>query len=112
MSIPDNISKTRIKKLTHNNRATQLYFVLIGQVGKHISKYEKSNTTCEDILSTAISVVQEANSLIPCRFMLIECSKVISELNIYENNGFKFFQTDGELYQYIKKYDDNIKTTL
>lgn len=85
MSVPENISKTQIKKMTHNNKATQLHFVLIGQIGKHITKDEKSSINCEEILNTAISVVREASSLIPCRFILVECSKTISELNIYEN---------------------------
>lgn len=106
---PKDISKSQIKKITHNKNSTILNFILIGQIGKHLECdkngicCEKSSIDCNTILKQANSIIKYTCKLIPSRFILIECNDCVRDLKIYDNENFEYFQYDGDSHQYIKK---------
>ncbi len=105
--IPSNASKTSIQKASGNKKSETIPFVLIGQLGKYMEQISKeevymADISGEDILSYVYEVIGEADSLIPCRCMMVECSDSEKVQNFYIRNGFKFLQQDGRLYQFFK----------
>ena len=99
-------SRSLIKKISGFKTSTFLNFILIGQLGKYIVKeknvYRSVAITSTDILDMAFELINMANTLIPCRCVLVECKDIPRVRKIYEDYGFKFFQQDGNLCQYIK----------
>ena len=101
-----NVSKSRIKEVGGDKNATNVHFVLIGQLGKFMSENPLLHIytiSAEQILNFAFEIIYAASHLIPCRCVMVECSDNIKVHNIYTNYGFKFFQYDGEHYQFYKK---------
>lgn len=102
------INPSKIKKITGGFvTAPMLHFVLIGQLGKRIEllsdgNYKKANISGKEILDYIFEIVEEANDLIPCRCVLIECSQEAKLQEFYKQNGFKFLQQDEDLYQFYK----------
>lgn len=106
--IPTDISKTRIKDVSGFKDSESLHFVLIGQLGKHIEETEDGKHIFADIssremLDNAFEVIRASSALVPCRCVLVECSENEKVHRAYENYGFKYFQFDGEHYQYYKR---------
>lgn len=99
----NSMSKTNIKKYGGFVTAKTLHFVLIGQLGKHVTKSERSSVTGAYILDLAFEIIQEASDLIPCKYVLVECGDEQKVQKFYQDNAFKFFQNDGEHNQYCKK---------
>lgn len=84
---------------------SQIPFVLVGQFGKYICE---TNQTTENISSfemfqEVLNIVIEANKLIPCRVLLVECSDNSKVHQVYEKLGFSYFQNDGEHNQFYYK---------
>lgn len=100
------LSKSQIKKYGGFKDARTLDFVLIGQLGKYVrqdgDKKVRSSLTGKELLDMAFEVIQEANDLIPCKHVLVECSDEAKVKHFYESNGFHFFQKDGRHNQYTK----------
>lgn len=76
--------------------------VLIGQLGKYISEDFVANISLGEILNFADEIIQNATELIPCRASLVECSFQVHDKGLYSNEGYKYLQQDGTLYQYYK----------
>lgn len=107
MAAPDGASKSQIKKYSGFKDSKTLDFVLIGQLGKWVIEVEKdcyirSDISSREILDYAFEVIRQADTLIPCRCALVECSDEPRVRRAYENYGFKFFQNDGSHNQYVK----------
>lgn len=102
LNFADGLSKTRIQKISGFRDKKSMPFVLLGQIGKYISSDYTSNITLSEILNYAYEVINSIDKMIPCNCILVECSEVVRELQIYENCGFTYFQKDGELYQYYR----------
>ena len=100
---PETMTKSRIKKYGGSETAKTLDFVLIGQLGKHISDSYKSPLSGKYILDKAFEVIHAASDLIPCKHVLIECSDEPKVRAVYEDYRFTFFQNDGSHNQYVKK---------
>lgn len=101
----DETSKTKIKDVSGFKDRISTHVVLIGQLGKYISNGNSAELCISDILEFAFETIRASNELIPCRAVLIECSETIHNLQIYENEGFKFLQIDNDFYQYYKILD-------
>lgn len=101
----DETSKTKIKAVSGFKDRTRTHVVLIGQLGKYISNGSSAELCISNILEFAFETIRASNELIPCRAVLIECSEAIHNLQIYENEGFKFLQLDNGFYQYYKILD-------
>lgn len=106
--IPDAASKNSIKATSGFKTAQSIHFVLIGQLGKY--KYIEnehhivsSPITGKQILDYAFEVIYDASNLIPCRCALVECSADENIQNFYRNNGFKYFQYDGDHHQFYRE---------
>lgn len=107
LCVPEKISKSKIQKIGGFKTANSLHFVLIGQLGKYISKnadgtYIRSPITSKEILDYAFEVINASSNLIPCKCVLVECSNEEKVKQVYENYQFKFFQNDGKHNQYYK----------
>ena len=105
--VNEDMSKTKIKEIDGFKTAKSLHFVLIGQLGKYISKsddgtYIRSEITSKEILDYAFEVIYASNDLIPCRCVLVECNNEEKVRKTYEDYEFKFFQNDGVHNQYYK----------
>lgn len=104
----ETMTKNKIKKYGGFTTAKTLDFVLIGQLGKWVIKNEdgtfnRSEVSSKEILDLAFEVIRAAADLIPCKYVLVECSDQEKVRKSYENYGFIFFQNDGEHNQYCKK---------
>lgn len=104
----DTMSKSSIKKYGGFVTAKTLDFVLIGQLGKRVVKnedgtYHRSSVASKEILDLAFEVIRAASSLIPCKYVLIECGDEAKVRKAYTNYGFTFFQNDGQHNQYCKR---------
>lgn len=71
--IPHEVSKNQIKKITGGVISEILHFVLIGQLGKFIDEAECSYISGKEVLDYAFEIIEDANELIPCRCVLVEC---------------------------------------
>lgn len=103
----NDLSKSKVGKVTGLRTSRTLDFVLIGQLGKRIERSTsghliKSSVTGHEILDRAFEVIFSAADLIPCRCVLVECSDEPNVRHFYENYGFNFFQNDGSHNQYTK----------
>lgn len=110
MCVTSEMTKTKVKEINGFKTVESLHFVLIGQLGKYIIKnddnvYMRSEITSKEILDHAFEVIYSSSNLIPCRCVLVECNDEEKVKKTYENNGFKFFQNDGEHNQYYKVLD-------
>lgn len=106
--IPEKASKSKVNDVAGFKYAESVHFVLIGQLGKHIEKFEdgslvSSNISSVEILDYAFEIIRASSSLIPCRCVLVECGDEEKVHNIYTSYGFKKFQYDGEHYQFYKR---------
>lgn len=102
------MSKSAIKRYGGLVTAKTLNFVLIGQLGKWVIKnaddtYQRSSVTSGEILDLAFEVIYSASDLIPCKYVLVECSDNEKVQKAYIDYGFNFFQNDGEHNQYCKQ---------
>lgn len=98
---PDHMSQSKITKFGGVKSAKTLQFVLIGQLGKYIDGDKHSELDGSYILDEAFDLIRQADDLIPCKYVLVECSDSPKVRSFYENNGFSFFQKD-DLNQYTK----------
>lgn len=98
----ESMSVSVIKKYGGIKSAKTLDFVLIGQLGKYIDAESRSEISGEEILDEAFDVIRQASELIPCKYVLVECSDEEKVRAFYENYHFTFFQKD-TLNQYTKK---------
>ena len=101
------MSKSAIKRYGGFTTARTLDFVLIGQLGKWVIRnedgtYQRSSVAGREILDLAFEVIQAASDLIPCKYVLVECSDDEKVKKAYTDYGFKFFQNDGQHNQYCK----------
>jgi hypothetical protein len=101
-------SKNHQKKISGGiSHPESLEFVLIGQLGKFIKgsndgSLKASKLSAKEILDAAFEIIQQADELIPCSVVLVECSSCEKIRKIYMDYGFQFLQIDGEHYQYYK----------
>lgn len=106
LAVNGNISKSKIQTIGGFKQMESLHFVLIGQLGKYISKEKEvekiSNINSKQILDYAFEVIKESSELIPCRCVMVECNDDPKVHKIYTNYGFKDFQHDGEHQQFFK----------
>lgn len=106
--IPESASKTSVKDVSGFKNAQSVHFVLIGQLGKYMERasgdtVSAASISSREILDCALDVVREASALIPCRCVLVECSENEKVQRVYTEYRFKFFQFDGEHYQFYKQ---------
>lgn len=108
--IPAAASKTSVKNASGFKEAESVHFVLIGQLGKRMEWKDEQRKEIsvaaisgQEILDTAFGIVRESNALIPCRCVLVECSDEEKVQKVYLDYRFKFFQFDGEHYQFYKQ---------
>lgn len=106
--IPADATKARIKDAAGFKGSQSLHFVLIGQFGKYIEQSEdgkivSSSLSSKEILDNAFEVIRASSSLIPCRCVLVECSDNEKVHKVYQNYQFKFFQNDGDHYQFYRR---------
>ena len=99
---PENMSNRAITRYGGFKSAKTLDFVLIGQLGKYIDGEQRSEISGTEILDEAFDVIRQASELIPCKYVLVECSDEEKVCAFYENYQFSFFQKD-TLNQYTKK---------
>ena len=104
MTVADNLSKTKVQKISGFKTAEALHFVLIGQLGKYIDEYNKmcSCLTAQDIVDEACAIIEETSEIIPCRCIMVECNDYVRNKGIYESCDFKYLQNDGDHNQYYK----------
>ena len=100
------MSKSAIQRYGGFKTARTLNFVLIGHLGKWVimnedGTYQRSSVTSREILDFAFEVIQAAADLIPCKYVLVECSDEEKVQSVYKNYGFRFFQNDGEHNQFV-----------
>ena len=106
--ISNGISKTKIQRISGGfKHAEALHFVLIGQLGKHIyrqkdGEYNSANISSAEILDFAFDIIKASSNLIPCRFVLIECSKNEKVQKVYTDYGFQLLQEDDPHDQFFK----------
>lgn len=106
--IPSKVSKSTLKDASGFKTAEAVHFVLIGQLGKYIEhldgeRYKTADISSAEILEHAFRIAREANRIIPCRCALVECSDNEKVHKVYQDYGFKFFQFDGEHYQFYRR---------
>lgn len=105
--IPMTASKTSMKDVSGFKNAQSLHFVLIGQLGKRMEKSDSgkiisAGITSREILDVAFEIIGASSAFIPCRCVLVECGDNEKVHQVYKNYHFKFFQFDGEYYQFYK----------
>ena len=102
IALSDSVSKSKRKVVFGGikNDEPHSHFVLIGQLGKHMSDDDASTITATEILDAAFSVIHRAKDLIPFACVLVECREEL--VPIYETYGFSVLQDD-EYIQMIKK---------
>lgn len=106
--IAEGLPKTKIKATSGFKDSSSIHFVLIGQLGKYITKSDdgveyRANITSSEILDFAFDVIRSSSALIPCRCVLVECSENPKVQQVYKNYHFSEFQYDGEHYQFYKR---------
>lgn len=105
--VTENISGSKVQKISGLKKSKTINFVLIGQLGKNVKllpdgTYERSEISSRTILDGTFEIIRSASELIPCKCVLIECSDDEKVRSVYENYGFLFFQNDGDHNQYYK----------
>lgn len=95
----DVVSLSSRKKISGNKSAEIESFVLIGQLGKRIEQSEDGTLNCSqlsafDLLSDAISIIEQSSDYIICRNIIIECKPIEKIKHIYEDFGFADLQYD------------------
>ena len=86
-------------KLTGSKESKTESFVLIGQLGKHISRnddgtFSASDLSAKELLDDAIGIIQQSSNFIISRNIIIECKPIEKIKNIYESYGFTDLQYD------------------
>lgn len=107
LCVTNQISRSKVQKVSGFRDARSLHFVLIGQLGKYIKQnedgtYLRSDLASAEILDYAFEMIYMASESIPCKWVMVECSDEPKVRAVYENYGFKFFQNDGKHNQYYK----------
>lgn len=107
------VSKTIRGKIAGKKDAGLAHFVLIGQLGKYITKDKcgdkyTTDITSEDILNDAFTIIEKASDFIVCRGVLVECSSEKKVHMIYKNYGFSYLQYDEEHYQFYKRVSNKL----
>lgn len=105
---PEDLPKSKIKDASGFKDSESIHFVLIGQLGKRIDqlkdgRYDSSVISSHNILDDAFSITEKSSALIPCRCALVECSDNEKVHKVYQDYGFKFFQFDGDHYQFYRR---------
>lgn len=98
----EDVSNSKIRAVAGFKDRNSTAVVLIGQLGKFMNNNFKADISIDTILEYVFEVIRASSELIPCRAVLVECSEIIHNLQIYENVGFKYLQQDGDFYQYYK----------
>lgn len=106
--IPEDVSKEKIRTVSGFKDRSSVHFVLIGHLGKHIESNDHGPDICAqissaEILDFAFEIAAASSELIPCRCVLVECSENPKVQKVYTDYEFKFFQFDGEHYQFYKR---------
>lgn len=106
--IAEGLSKTKVKETSGFKDSASIHFVLIGQLGKYITKLEdgtecRADITSTEILDFAFEIIRASSALIPCRCVLVECSENPKVQKVYKDYHFSEFQYDGEHYQFYKR---------
>ena len=106
--IPSKVSKSTLKDASGFKTAEAVHFVLIGQLGKYIEhledeRYKTADISSVEILEYAFGIVEKTSRMIPCRCALVECSDNEKVHKVYQDYGFKFFQFDGDHYQFYRR---------
>lgn len=109
----DVVSITTRKKISGTKKADIHPFVLIGQLGKNITKNEDgtfsySEISSKDLLDDALSIIQQSSEFIVNRNIIIECKSIEKVQKIYSNYGFVELQFDGELHTMYLRLDHSI----
>lgn len=109
--IPTAASKTSVKDASGFKNARSMHVVLIGQLGKNMERLASGEIvsapiSAKEILDQAFEVIRASSALIPCRCVLVECSANQKVHKVYRDYHFKFFQFDGEHYQFYKQVWD------
>ncbi len=97
LDIPEETSNRTRKKLDglaaklHGNVIKHLPCYLIGQLAKNSAIPEKLSISGSELISSAFSIIQSAESLVGGRCVLIECHDNPQILKFYENNSFEIF---------------------
>lgn len=97
------VSRSTKGKISSNRDSYTAHFVLIGQLGKFMLEDESVEISAEDILRDAFSIIRKSSRLIPCKFILVECSSEEKVHQVYKNNGFSYLQFDDKHYQFFKR---------
>ncbi|MCM1039425.1 MAG: hypothetical protein NC434_08880 [Ruminococcus sp.] len=108
MRLSETVSHNRRKKLFNGLKKDDNYmhFILIGQLGKHIStdegQGEKSGAiSAIEMLDKAFEIIYQVKERITCSCVLIECKDEPKIRKIYEEYGFLELQRDEKLIQYF-----------
>lgn len=102
----DSVSKNKKKKLGNGiiPRDNAVPVILIGQLGKYISKEKKSSISMEEILSLAENIILSVKEKIVCSLVLVECKiNNVKLIDKYQKNGFFLLQESDGFVQLIKK---------
>ena len=105
--IPSTASKRNIQHVSGFKDSASLHFVLIGQLGKYMARTAdgrlcRTALSSRELLDAAFSVIRASSAYIPCRCVMVECSDNKKVQKAYTDYAFKFFQFDGEHYQFYK----------
>lgn len=99
--LTEGISKEIIKKVDGFSKNRKcIYFYLIGQLGLHDDYIGKG--IGEFLLFNAINFIEEANSLIGGRYILVDAYSCQPVINFYERNGFVQLATQEQESESIK----------
>jgi len=106
--LQEDISGNTRKKVGRFKEDSNIHFVLIGQLGKHICADEEcgkyiSKISANDILDRAFEIIGRSHELISCRCVLVECNESEKVHKVYYDYGFKYLQHDGEHHQLFMK---------
>lgn len=108
--LQDDISGNMRRQVGRFKEDTNIHFVLIGQLGKHIYIDENCTTnnhiseiSANEILDRAFEIIGKAHELITCKCVLVECNDSVKVHQVYYDYGFKYLQHDGEHHQLFKK---------
>lgn len=107
--LSEGLSKTKTQEISGGFKDAQaLHFVLIGHLGKYIEEnlegqVTASDITSKEILDYAFETIRASSNLIPCRFVLVECSEHPKVKKVYTDYEFAELQKDGTHYQYYKR---------
>ena len=100
------VSKSARKRifLGCDNGEKSQHFVLIAQLGKHISSDWESKMTVEEILGNAFDVIHESDEIIACPNVLLECDIDRTGLHKhYHDYGFRELQRDDRFIEFYRR---------